>query len=93
MEFCLVSMNQCSIAVQFKDPGNNTQTVRRLKLSLRYMVEGPPASTLAKKLVNDVVANGLSPGWDITKVPVRAFGSYNLQVSGESLTTCLFKGT
>lgn len=78
------------ISVQFKDPGNNYQTVRRLKLNLRSMSDGPPAATLAKKLLNDVVANGINLGWDMDKMSLTSFGNYDLQVSGNYRHGILF---
>jgi len=63
-----------------RDPGNISHTVHNLHLDVHNMNTLPPQPTLARKLLNDSVANTL-PSQDITNV--MTVGSYDLQLSRE----------
>ncbi|ELT91258.1 hypothetical protein CAPTEDRAFT_79642, partial [Capitella teleta] len=76
--------------VHIRDPGNISHTVRNLRVIVQDMNSLPPQPTLAKKQLNDVVANSLPAGSTTaagqdTGIPgvsnVVSVGNYDLQLS------------
>ena len=65
-----------------RDPSNVAHTVRNLRLNMKDINSGPPQPTLARKLLNEAVANALPDSFELNKCEVMTFGNYDLQLSG-----------
>ena len=71
------------VSAQIRDSGNMTHTIRSLKVTVRDMGQHPPQPTLAKKLMNEAVANALPPNMaDSNMANIMSVGDYDLQISG-----------
>ena len=69
------------LTAHVRDPGNVAHTVHNLHINVREMNVAPPNPTMARKMLNDVVANA-QPQLENSRSSVLSVGDYDLQLSG-----------
>ena len=78
------------IVAHIRDPGGVAHSVRNLNVCMRDINNGHPQPTLARKMLNDSVANALPANFDLSKCEVATFGTYDLQLSGNHVILNMF---
>lgn len=68
---------------QIRDPNNVPHIIRNLKISLRDLNTHPPQNAVARKMMNDAVANTQPQQVDGGRGNVLTVGNYDLQLSSE----------
>ena len=70
-------------AAHIRDPGNIPHTVHNLRIHVRDINVHPANPALARKMMNDAVANAQPQMMENTRNSVISVGDYDLQLSSK----------